>query len=47
MLELFFLLVGLFVGWNTDQPQISKNFKNYLLTVIKEQTEKNNGSNKN
>lgn len=47
MLELFFLILGLFIGWNSSEPQIAKTIKYHLLNFIKEQTEKHNGTNKN
>jgi hypothetical protein len=47
MIELLFLLIGLFIGWNTVEPQIAKTIRYHLLNFIKEKTENTHGPNKN
>jgi hypothetical protein len=47
MIELLFLLIGLFIGWNTNEPQIAKIAKYHLLNFIKEKQKKTYGPNKN
>ena len=42
MLELILFIAGLMIGWSTNEPAIARTFKNYLITLYQQQTEKKN-----
>lgn len=35
MLELIIFVVGLFIGWSTEEPQMAKTAKAYLIGLYK------------